>query len=45
MEEQRINIDVKKHVWRDIGIIAAERQVPKKQVIDEALQEFIKKNK
>lgn len=37
---KRVNIDVEDKVWQKVGIMAAEMEVPKKEVVKAALLHF-----
>lgn len=42
-ERQRINIDIQKSLWRETSIIAARLSINKRDFVEAALQEKIKK--
>jgi len=42
-ERQRINIDIQKILWRDTSVMAARLGINKRDFVEAALQEKIKK--
>lgn len=44
-ENQRINVDVDKSLWRDVGIRCAEQGVTKRTFMEQALEEKLERDK
>ena len=44
MEKQRVNMDIDKKLWKQVGIKAAELEMQKKEIVEEALKIFLKEN-
>lgn len=44
-EKQRVNIDIDKYLWKQVGIKAAEWEVQKREIVEKALGKFIEDNK
>lgn len=44
MKKQRVNMDLSKELWRDVGIKAAELEKQKKEIVEMALEKFLKEN-
>ena len=40
---QSINLDIDRDLWREVGIIAAEKSLFKRQVVEAALIEYMRK--
>lgn len=45
MENQRVNMDINKDLWRKVGIKSAELELQKKEIVEKALENFLKENK
>jgi len=45
MEKQRVNIDIDKELWKLVSIKAIEEGIQKRQLVETALDEYVKKNK
>lgn len=42
MEKKRVNIDIDRDLWKKVGILAARKDMPKREVVEEALKLYIK---
>lgn len=42
---KRVNLEVRKDLWREVKVIAAIKGVSLKIVVDEALKQYIQKEK
>lgn len=43
MKEQVVNVAIDKELWKQVGIKAAVEGIDKKEVVDKALREYLKK--
>ncbi|WP_172369552.1 hypothetical protein [Sporosarcina jiandibaonis] len=44
MSKQRVNMDLDKELWKQVGITAIELGIQKREVVEKSLKEFIEKN-
>lgn len=44
MEKQRVNMDIDKELWRQVGIKSAELDIQKKDIVEKALKKFLIEN-
>ena len=42
MERQRINMDLDKRLWEQVGIMAIKQDINKRELVEKALKEYIK---
>lgn len=45
MTNQRVNMDLDKQLWKEVGIKAATEEITKKELVELALNEYLNKNK
>lgn len=45
MEKQRVNMDIDKSLWKEVGKLSIELEMQKKEIVELALKEFIEKHK
>lgn len=43
-EKQRINMDLDKELWKKVGIKALELDMQKRELVEKALENFLKEN-
>lgn len=41
--KQRVNIDVNRELWKQVGIKSAETGMEKREILEEALKKYIEK--
>lgn len=40
-EKQRVNMDIDKQLWKRVSVKAAEDEMEKKEVVEEALKQYL----
>ena len=45
MEKQRVNMDLDKDLWKLVGVKAIELGIQKKEIVEKALENYLKENK
>ena len=45
MEKQRVNMDLDKDLWKLVGIKAIKSGIQKKEIVEKALENYLKGNK
>lgn len=43
MADRRINMDIDKNLWKEVGIKAIKEGITKKDLVTKALEEYLKK--
>jgi len=45
MEKQRVNMDLDKDLWKQVGIKAIQLGIQKKEIVETSLENYLKENK
>lgn len=43
MSVKRVNIDLNKGLWKEVGVMAAKLGINKRELVEEALHQYIRK--